>query len=424
MPDDCWIAGGGTKLVYLDIYSKKPYIKFKVLDGGKFELITDNRTKLSSYKAKSLKDTLELEKDRVLSQYEDAISRTVEFVNNHPDVPYNISISGGKDSEVLYHLWYEVLNRLEFKPDYEFLFFNTTNEVADVYKYIKAKPEIRIVNPKVGWYQFIKNHNYLLPSTFRRFCCSVYKEGQIKKEYDNNSPRVQVIGMRKSESAKRSRYEFYMDYTKDVEIHGTSNQPMLWSKLCPIINFANADIWLLILLKKMYIQPKYKYGWTRVGCAICPFSNSYEDELNKRYYPFIWKKFTEIATHNYYYYYYYLLGISLEDWINGAWKTPVSVDNKYLSLPPTPENIKAYAEYKGISIEMASKFWNNICGKCGQKISPIAISMFYKYYGRYEGMEDNRKPLCKKCFLKENNMSNKEFYQIAHNYKEQGCELF
>lgn len=36
LPNDCWIVGGSTKTVYLDLYSNKPYIKFKVENGGKF----------------------------------------------------------------------------------------------------------------------------------------------------------------------------------------------------------------------------------------------------------------------------------------------------------------------------------------------------------------------------------------------------
>lgn len=418
-------GGGGTKLVYLDIYSKKPYIKFKVLDGGKFELITDNRTKLSSYKAKSLEETLELEKDRILNQYENAINRTVEFVNKHPDVPYNISISGGKDSEVLYHLWYEVLNRLDFKPDYEFLFFNTSNEVADVYRYIKAKPEIRIVNPKVGWYQFIKNQNYLLPTLYNRFCCSVYKEGQVRKLFDKKKPRIQVIGMRNKESNKRSDYEFFMPYSTLCRIHGSSNIPKAWSKLCPIIDFTNTDIWLLILLKQMYIQPKYRYGWSRVGCAICPFSNSYEDELTKKYYPHIWNRLVNIVTNCYSLRYSGKAnGYSLYEYINGGWKSSTTKDIKYLALKPTKENVHKFALYKGISDDMARKFWDKYCDKCGKSCSSTEIAMFYKTYGRYENEIDNRNPLCIKCFCSENGITREQYYQDILSYREQGCNLF
>ena len=46
--DDCWIVGGSTKTVYLDLYSNKPYIKFKVENGGKFiiQKIIENYLKI------------------------------------------------------------------------------------------------------------------------------------------------------------------------------------------------------------------------------------------------------------------------------------------------------------------------------------------------------------------------------------------
>lgn len=148
--------GGGTKYVYLDIYSSIPYIKFKVYNDGKFELIKDNSGKLKDYEQFTIDRTIDYEQQRLNEMWERDIDRTAKFVSEHRDISYNISISGGKDSEVLYNLWKEMLTRLDFVPDYEFIFFNTSNEVADVYKYIKARKDIRIINPEIGWYQYIK----------------------------------------------------------------------------------------------------------------------------------------------------------------------------------------------------------------------------------------------------------------------------
>lgn len=48
LPNDCWIVGGSTKTVYLDLYSNKPYIKFKVENSGKFiiQKIIENYLKI------------------------------------------------------------------------------------------------------------------------------------------------------------------------------------------------------------------------------------------------------------------------------------------------------------------------------------------------------------------------------------------
>lgn len=150
---------------------------------GKFELIRDDREKFKNYEPMTISQTIQEEKDRLLDKWNKDVERTASFVSQRRDIPYNISISGGKDSEVIYNLWKEMLTKLDFVPDYEFIFFNTSNEVGDVYRYIKARKDIRIINPEVGWYQFLKENNYMLPSTYRRYCCSIYKEGQAKKSF-------------------------------------------------------------------------------------------------------------------------------------------------------------------------------------------------------------------------------------------------
>lgn len=425
IPNDCWIVGGGTKYVYLDIYSKSPCIKFKVHDDGKFELIRDDREKLKDYEPLTISQTIEQEKSRLLENWEHDVERTANFVSEYRNIPYCISISGGKDSEVLYNLWKEVLTRLDFVPDYEFIFFNTSNEVADVYRYIKARKDIRIINPEVGWYQFLKENNYMLPSTYRRYCCSIYKEGQAKKVFNTSLPRVQVTGMRNKESYKRSKYDFFMDYDFDKKLYGSFNLPKLWSKLCPVIDWSTTDVWLLIILKGFFINQKYKYGFTRVGCCICPFSNSYDDELLRVYYPKIWDRFTLIAAKNYERYgAAQVMGYSVDEFIHGAWKSARSKDMEFLDKKPTKENIHEYAEYKGLSDEMAAKFWNRECRECGKKAPPVAMSMFYRLYGRKEGEPDNRKPICVGCFCKQNNITRKQFYEMALRFKEEGCTLF
>lgn len=373
----------------------------------------------------TISQTIQEEKDRLLDKWNKDVERTANFVSQRRDIPYNISISGGKDSEVIYNLWKEMLTKLDFVPDYEFVFFNTSNEVGDVYRYIKARKDIRIINPKVGWYQFLKNHNYMLPSTHRRYCCSIYKEGQVKNAYDTSLPRIQVLGMRNKESTKRSKYKFFMDYEFEKSIHGSSNFPKAWSKICPIIDWTTTDVWLLIILKDFFINQKYKNGGTRVGCCICPFSNSYEDELIRVYYPYLWKRFSDIARRSYdSYEATSCLGYTVEEYINGKWKTPLSKDFEFLNKKPTPVNIHNFAEYKGLSDEMAEKFWSRECGLCGKQCSPVAMSMFYRVYGRKEGESDNRKPICTSCFCKQNNITKKQFYIMASKFKEEGCTLF
>jgi hypothetical protein len=50
--------------------------------------------------------------------------------------------------------------------------------------------------------------------------------------------------------------------------------------------------------------------------------------------------------------------------------------------------------------------------------------MFYKLYGRYEGKEDNRTLLCKKCLCKELGITPKEYAEKVRVFRNQGCNLF
>lgn len=425
LPNDCWIVGGATKYIYLDIYSKEYLIKFKVESGGVFILLKDNREKLKGYKQISLDKTLEMERERINQAWNDTIDRTFDFVDTHRDTHYTVSISGGKDSEILYHLWHIVVDRLDYIPNYQFVFFNTTNEVAEVYRYIKERKDIKIINPDVSLMKEIKNNNYLLPTIYKRWCCSKYKEGQSTKIYDTSKPNIQVIGVRKHESAKRANYEFYMDYNFDIKIRGNSSQPKAWSKLCPIVNWKTIDIWLLILCKGYFINQKYKLGWNRVGCSICPFSNSYEDELIKTYYPKAWQRWCNIVEKNYNTYNVTKLNKwSLQEYIDGIWKSPKSRESKWLNQKPTQKNIHELAEFKGISDELALKYWNQTCSLCGKHIIPVANAMFFKYFGRQENQTDDRKRFCHQCLADKLGLTLEEFFTKAEEFQNEGCNLF
>jgi len=396
LPDDCWITGGSTKYIWGDIYHRNYILKFRVNPATlKFELVQDNRDKFKNINFLSMREIIAKEQERILNAYEKDLERLIDFVKNHIDVPYTVSVSGGKDSEVIFQMWKDMLSRTGLKPKYEYVFLNTTNEAPSVYKYIKSHPEIRIFNPEEGWRQWIRRNNYSLPTVFRRSCCGTYKEGQAKKYFDTSAPLIQVMGMRNKESTKRAEYEFYMNHDWNISHRGKSSIPAKWVTLCPIIDWETVDIWLLILLKDWYIDERYKFGHSRVGCLFCPYSNSYEDVLNREYYPIQWLSFSKILDKA-----YDIQGWGLrrtkEEYKNFYWKNPTSADNEILS-EYTEENVKEYAKERGLSIEMARKFFNNTCGGCGKRCTSAEVGMFLKTFGRFEGVKDDRKPLCGRC---------------------------
>ena len=50
--------------------------------------------------------------------------------------------------------------------------------------------------------------------------------------------------------------------------------------------------------------------------------------------------------------------------------------------------------------------------------------MYLKLTGRYEGVEDNRQYLCKKCLCDYMNISSNEYKEKQIAFSEEGCNLF
>ena len=118
---------------------------------------------------------------------------------------------------------------------------------------------------------------------------------------------------------------------------------------------------------------------------------------------------------------------SLDEYIEGGkWRAGISKEAEILSKKKTNERIKELANIKGISENMAEKYWNHQC-ECGKKLNPDEIAMNYKIFGRYEDIkasEDNRKLLCKKCLCDELNISIKDYTEKLHDFRNNGCNLF
>ena len=81
-----------------------------------------------------------------------------------------------------------------------------------------------------------------------RNCCSTYKEGQLGNYYNKNKKLIQITGVRKLESIKRSKYQKIMDYDFDVNLRGSSNIPKLWKTLAPIVEWSDLDIWIYLFI--------------------------------------------------------------------------------------------------------------------------------------------------------------------------------
>ena len=173
-------------------------------------------------------------------------------------------------------------------------------------------------------------------------------------------------------------------------------------------------------MNNININPMYKKGFRRVGCLICPQQKSIIDLLVEEYYPKQWKRWEDILTIS-----YNKKGVkkrlkwTLDEWLQGKWKAQTSKEYEIIKCKPTPNKIKELAKLKGISEELAGKFFVKKCVCCGDKVNTTDIAMSFKILGR-----DSSKVHCEKCLKQNLNLSKKQYSQLSVKFREEGCELF
>jgi phosphoadenosine phosphosulfate reductase len=241
---------------------------------------------------------------------------------------------------------------------------------------------------------------------------------------DKNKKYVTLLGVRKYESAKRAFYEFDLQEAYDKHPDKEYNMPREWKRIAPICDITDEDIWLYILKEKIDINPMYYKGFSRCGCLICPYNSLYTNLLIQEYYSTQWKRWMDIVSKN-----YDIKNVekrlkwTREEYLAGKWTVGLSKEYELISRKKTDERVKELADIKGISYEMAEKYWNKKC-KCGKKLNPDEIAMFYKLYGRYEGQEDNRQLFCKDCLCEQLGITTKEYADKVMEFRKSGCNLF
>jgi phosphoadenosine phosphosulfate reductase len=101
-------------------------------------------------------------------------------------------------------------------------------------------------------------------------CCQIFKVEPIKKAVNELELDGWFSGMRKTESEKRGMYT-------QVWKQGP------FTKLHPIINFTEADVWRYIATRGLPIHPWYRYGYRSLGCEPCSFPNVLHSERGGRW---------------------------------------------------------------------------------------------------------------------------------------------
>lgn len=361
--------------------------------------ITFKTYKKENFNIESWQDTVQRNKNKLLKLENDSLNLIKDSIYKFYNRRTAILSSSGKDSSVVTYLVKQLLKNPLV------IFNNTTLDCADTYNFIKKEPNLRIINPKEGFYQWRKRLNFV-GNRLSRACCTVFKEGAMVSTLDKNDKYLFFMGMRNQESNTRSGY---VDEWKN-EKWGKRE----WDAVLPIRKWSEEEIWLYILLRNIEINPKYKKGYSRCGCAIaCPYATKSTWVLDEYWYPDMYERWHNILD---------------EDFIKNK-KAPIlnctnaeyhiNWNGGVVREEPTEEVIQEFSKQQNLDIDIARKYFNKKCLCCEKKLKKDDIGLSMKLYGR-----QIEKFKCMKCIGKETNKTNKELKELINSFKSSGCDLF
>ncbi len=197
-----------------------------------------------------------------------------------------LGFSGGKDSQVCYDLCKR--SGVEFKAYFNHAFESpvTLRFIYEHYSDVICRRDY-----KFGFIENIwRNHGGMFPTVQRAYCCDNYKHNRHYVD------KCSIIGVRKAESAIRSKYTAFSAKNKTIlkqnkvlvseyfEEHCQSVGSANIIQLRPIIDWSDADVWNYIHLHNLPINPEYESS-KRVGCIVCPKANFTSNYIGLLKYP-------------------------------------------------------------------------------------------------------------------------------------------
>lgn len=211
--------------------------------------------------------------DRYNEISDEAIAYIQSFQDSYGLEDMFVSFSGGKDSTVTSDL----VTRAFSTNAVTHIFGDTTLEFPLTYEYrarfAKSHRVLRAKNYEKNFEELVKQIGP--PSRVMRWCCTVFKTGAITKTltqaFRDKTNVLTFYGIRRSESASRSKYE------RETESPKITKQTVA----SPIINWIDFDVWLYILTTKIDFNEAYRLGYSRVGCWCCPNNGAWSEFLSK-----------------------------------------------------------------------------------------------------------------------------------------------
>ncbi|WP_370751740.1 phosphoadenosine phosphosulfate reductase family protein [Eubacterium sp.] len=218
------------------------------------------------------------------SRYEFIVREAVDYIKNstkdYTAKDMFVSFSGGKDSTVTS----DIVTRALSEPKILHIFGDTTLEFPETMRYVDRFKKEHPQTPVLSSRNKDKDFEELCklvgpPSRVMRWCCTIFKTGAIQRKiktlFRNKNKIITFYGIRRSESASRSKYE--------RETEGSKITKQI--TISPIIDWMDFDVWLYMLTTKIDFNYAYRLGYARVGCWCCPNNSGWSEFLSKIHMP-------------------------------------------------------------------------------------------------------------------------------------------
>lgn len=234
---------------------------------------------------------IELNIDEVLSKVRPSLAKKIEYsidlirksekiaLRLDPENGFYNTFSGGKDSQVLYHL--VKLSGVKAKTHMSL----TSVDPPEVISFVREQyPDVEMIKPKMSIYDVAKK-KHILPTRRIRWCCAEYKESR-------GAGKVTLIGIRREESVRRGKRGEISTEIKGKRAEETFDQ---WSEheeqmvtcvggkdkilVSPIIYWTEQDVWEFLNRNGIPHCKLYDEGYTRIGCICCPMAK-YKTKLH------------------------------------------------------------------------------------------------------------------------------------------------
>ena len=218
------------------------------------------------------------------SRYEFIVREAVDYIKNstkdYTAKDMFVSFSGGKDSTVTS----DIVMRALSEPKILHIFGDTTLEFPETMRYVDRFKKEHPQTPVLSSRNKDKDFEELCklvgpPSRVMRWCCTIFKTGAIQRKiktlFRNKNKIITFYGIRRSESASRSKYE--------RETEGSKITKQI--TISPIIDWMDFAVWLYMLTTKIDFNYAYRLGYARVGCWCCPNNSGWSEFLSKIHMP-------------------------------------------------------------------------------------------------------------------------------------------